>query len=155
MRSLIVFALLVLVAAVSYSQSNALAQEHALLVKDCKLIKGHAGRVVAEASEPELNRDVALAHAEQIAKSLKDMEWHLEQAQKLLKPDQLKLVKQHHELLAKSCETLKKNSESLEKELNKSNPDRLTVKKLATALRQEMTTASGYHDALRAKLGIK
>jgi len=155
MRSFVVFILSLLIIATALPQGNELAQEHALLVRDCKFIKGHAGRVVAEASEAELNRDVALAHAEQIAKSLKDMEWHLEQAKKLLKPDQLKLVRQHHELLAKSCETLKKTSESLEKELNKSAPDRLTVRKIATNLRKEITTAAEYHDALRAKLGIK
>ncbi len=155
MRSLIVFVLALLIVSTSFSQGNPLAQEHALLVRDCKLIRGHAGRVVAEASESELNRDVALAHTEEIAKSLEAMEWRLEQSKKLLKPAQLKLVQQHHELLEKSCETMKKKCESLEKELNKSNPDRLTVRKLASELRKEMTTASGYHDALRAKLGIK
>lgn len=155
MRPVFFFALLIFPFFSLFAQVSDLFQEHALLTRDCKLVKGHANRVIAEATEHELNRDVALAHAEQIAKSLDDMQQRLQQARKMLKEDQRKAVLVHQTAIEKSCEKLHEMYNNLEKELEKQNPDRLKVRKIAIDLRNEITLATEHHASLKRKIGMK
>lgn len=140
---------------ITISQVSNLFQEHVLLTRDCKQIKGHAGRVIAEASEIELNTDVALAHAKEISKNLTLMENHLNQAKKFLTADQLKKVQIHHDALAKSCLRLANICKQVLEELMKEKPDRSAVKKLGTDLRNEISFASDHHESLKRKIGMK
>lgn len=155
MRCISSILMIVFFHSLTISQVSNLFQEHALLTRDCKQIKGHAGRVIAEASEPELNTDVALAHAEEISKSLTLMENHLNKAKKLLTSDQTKKVDTHHNALAKSCLRLSNIYKQLLEELMKEKPNRSTVKKLATDLRNEISFASDHHESLKRKIGMK
>ncbi len=137
------------------AQTTELAQQHGLLTTDCKAIRGHAKRIVEEASAPELNTSVAAAHLGEVNKSLASMEKRLQGTRKLLTQDRLKLVASEYATLEKICTNLKSFSEKIEKEIAKEKPDRLLVKKLAADLRSEMMNGSQVHEQVMSKLGIK
>lgn len=144
----------VLFSFIGAAQVAELSQQHAVLTKDCKSIRGHTGRVIAEADEPELNRDVALAHAREVIKSVLSLEKRLAATKKLLTPEQLKKVSGHYSFLEKTCAKLKDLSAQLEKELSKENPSRAAVKRLAAVLRTEITEGNKEHQLLKKKLDI-
>lgn len=155
MRPVFFFALLIFSFFSPFTQVSDLFQEHALLTRDGKRVKGHANRVIAETTEQELNRDVALAHAKQISISLDDMRQRLQQVRKMTKEDQRKAVLVHQTAIEKSCEKLHEMCNDLVKELGKQNPDRLKVRKMAIDLRNEIAFAAEHHSSLKRKIGMK
>lgn len=155
MRLLGIVGALVAWFAVAEAQPSNLAEEHSLLVKDCKNIRGHAGRVVEEASQSDLNRDVAHAHAEEVVKYLRQMEGRLATTKKMLKKEQLVRVTSHYKSLEQSCSKMQELSSKIEKELSKEKPDRLEVKKMATALRAEMSGGNDVHQKMMKALGLR
>lgn len=146
---------MLVVVQVGGAQTSDLAKEHTLLTTDCKAIRGHAKRIVEEASAAELNTSVAAAHLGEVIKSLSSMEKRLQGTKKLLNADQAKLVSAEYSALEKLCTRLKGMCEKLEQELAKQNPDRFVVRKLAFDIRNEMTSGSEIHDKLKSKLGVK
>jgi hypothetical protein len=147
--------LVLLVVATTPAQVSELAQQHAQLTSDCKAIRGHAKRIVEEASAAELNTSVASAHLGAAVKSLGSMEKRLQGTKKLLNADQRKLVSAEYSALEKLCSRLKLLSERLAQELAEQNPDRFAVRKLAFDIRSEMTTGSEIHEKIKNKLGLK
>jgi septal ring factor EnvC (AmiA/AmiB activator) len=155
MRLAWICGVLVVWAVQAQARQPSLTELHALLTEDCKNVRGHAGRVVAEASEPELNIDLAAAHTTEVSKNLRNMEQRLQAARKLLSADQLKRVREHQEYLEKLCGRLKDLTEKLEKELSKEKPDRIEVRRTASSLRAEMDRGRQEHALLKQKLGLK
>ncbi|HXG38120.1 MAG TPA: hypothetical protein VNL36_05045 [Bacteroidota bacterium] len=149
----IVFALLVVVS--TSAQVSELAQQHALLTSDCKAIRGHAKRIVEEASASELNTSVASAHCGEVVKALGSMEKRLQGTKKLLDANQAKSVAAEYTALEKLCQRLKQLSRQIEQELAKDQPDKFLVRKLAYDLRNEMTAGSEIHETMKKKLGVK
>lgn len=149
----IVFAFLVVVS--TSAQVSELAQQHALLTSDCKAIRGHAKRIVEEASASELNTSVASAHCGEVAKALSSMEKRLQGTKKLLDANQAKSVAAEYTALEKLCQRLKQLSRQIEQELAKDQPDRFLVRKLAYDLRNEMTSGSEIHETMKKKLGVR
>ncbi|GEM_PF-1679819 len=137
------------------AQKADLSQQIEQLTRDCKNIRGHAGRVVEEASQSELNKDLALAHAQEVVRNLELMERNLDETAKLLTNEQRKLVHQEHQSLKKTCERLKELSARLRTALSKEKPERLEVKKIAMDLRNEMSAGNEVHQRMKKKLGIK
>lgn len=138
-----------------YPQSTRLIELHNGLTNDCKNIRGHAGRIVAEASEPTLNKDVAEAHLKEVKRYLQSMEQQLKESKELLTPQQRKSVSAHYAVLEKTCTRLKEYTSSLEEEFARPRPDKNKIKALATDLRNEMTAGKEVHDRLKRDLGLK
>ncbi len=155
MRFLACLLLALLVAAPTPAQVSDLAQQHALLTSDCKAIRGHARRIVEEASAADLNTSVAAAHCGEVVKALLSMEKRLQGTKKLLNPKQASSVAAEYAALEKLCQRLKQLSTQLEQELAKDRPDKFLVRKLALDLRNEMSTGTEIHDKLKSKLGLK
>jgi uncharacterized protein YpuA (DUF1002 family) len=137
------------------AQSSDLASLHSSLTTACKSIRGHAGRIVAEASEAELNKDVAQAHLREVAHYQEEMEENLKSAQPLLTAAQRKATDAEHKALEKVCETVKDLVRKLEKEFTAAKPERRAIRELATKMRNEMTYGKEVHDQLKKKLGIQ
>ncbi|MBI4419143.1 MAG: hypothetical protein HY563_10225 [Ignavibacteriales bacterium] len=137
------------------AQSSDLASLHSSLTTACKSIRGHAGRIVAEASETELNKDVAQAHLREVAHYQEEMEENLKSAQPLLTATQRKATDAEHKALEKVCETVKDLIRKLEKEFAAAKPERRAIRELATKMRNEMTYGKEVHDQLKKKLGIQ
>ncbi|MBI2620379.1 MAG: hypothetical protein HYW57_09875 [Ignavibacteriales bacterium] len=136
------------------AQSPDLSRHHSVLTTDCKSIRGHAGRIVAEAGETDLNRDVAVAHLDQIEKYHAEMEERLKIIKGLLTPAQWKLVEREHKSLETVCSTLRGLIKSLKEEFENKNPDKSTVRGLAIKLRTEMSGGNDVHERMKKKLGI-
>jgi hypothetical protein len=137
------------------SQPARLIEEHTLLTNECKNIRGHAGRIVAEASEPVLNKDVAEAHLKEVLRYLRSMERRLKETKELLTPAQLKIVSPHYASLEKTCARLKEYTTKLEEEFARPRPEKGRIKSLATSLRNEMSVGKETHDRLKRDLGLK
>lgn len=137
-----------------FGQTTELSKQHSLLTTQCRSIRGHAGRILAEAAQPSLNRDVASAHLSEIAKFQGQMEQQLASSKKLLTATQSQSVSAEYKSLEKTCSTIGDLVEQLQKELDKKGPDQLAVRKLATTLRSEMTGGNEVHERMKKKLGI-
>ena len=144
----------VLFTGLSVAQSD-LASYHSTLTTDCKSIRGHAGRIVAEAMHTPLNRDVAAAHLEQVAKFHDEMESQLAASKKLLTAAQLKLVATEYQTLEKKCSTIGTLVSQLRKEFAKGDPDASVLRDQASKMRSEMADGNTVHESLKKKLGIK
>jgi hypothetical protein len=156
MRYLITLvSILLLLPGAATAQKANLSRQLEQLTRDCKNIRGHAGRVVEEASQSELNKDLALAHAQEVVRNLELMERNLDATARLLTNEQHKLVRQEQESLEKTCERLKELSTRLRAALSKEKPDRLEVKKIAMELRNEMSAGNEVHQRMKKKLGMK
>lgn len=140
---------------VAAAQGSELAKEHNLLTTDCKAIRGHAKRIVEEASASELNVSVATAHCGEVGKFLGAMEKRLQTTKKLLNASQLKTTAEEYTALEQLCQKLKGLYTQLERELAKDNPDKFLVRKLALELRNAMTMGNEIHEKLKNKLGVK
>ena len=138
-----------------FSQSEQLIAEHAALTSDCKSVRGHAQGIVSEASQSELNRDVALAQAQEVSKALESMADRLASTKKLLTATQSKSVASQYKTLEALCDDLRKECASIEKELSKAHPDRIKVRNMAVDLRIKMKNGSAEHDLIKKKLGIR
>ncbi len=137
------------------AQSAKLIEEHTLLTNDCKNIRGHSGRIAAEAGAAAFNHDVAAAHLNEVVKYLQAMEKRLKGTKQLIAPQQLKAVAPRYSSLEKTCARLKEYSSSLQEEFAKPNPDKAKIKSLATSLREEMNSGKNVHDLLKRELGLK
>lgn len=137
------------------AQSARLIEGHTLLTNDCKNIRGHAGRIVAEASASTLNKDVAEAHLQEVVKYLQAMEKRLKDSKQLITPEQLKAVAPRYSSLEKTCLRLKKYSSGLQEEFANPHPDKSKIKSLATSLRNEMSSGKDVHDLLKRELGLR
>lgn len=155
MKLLCCIVALVFIAELSLAQTTELAQQHGLLTADCRAIRGHSKRIVEEASQPDLNTSVAVAHLGEVIKSLTSMEKRLQGTKKLLSAGRLKLVASDYTALEKICVKLKNLAEQLEKEFAKGDADRFLVRKLASDLRSGMTDGSQIHEQVKSKLGVK
>jgi len=142
------------VTTMAFAQRDKLVAEHSALTADCKAVRGHAQGIVTEASQSELNRDVSLAQAHEVAKALESMEKRLATTKKLLTPEQLNSVASHHKVLEDLCSNLQKQTGDMVKELEKANPDRIKVRNMAVELRTQMKNGAAEHDLLKKKLGI-
>ncbi len=138
-----------------YSQNPDLARQLSLLTTDCKNIRGHAGRIVAEANQTAFNADVARAHLDEIAKFHALMEQQLEGSKKLLQASEMKLVGAEYKSLEKTCSVIGGLVEKLQKEFQKDEADRSTVRDVASSLRAEMSSGYDVHERLKKKLGIQ
>jgi len=154
MKPIALIPLLACSISLAVGQTSELAQEHSLLTTQCKSIRGHAGRIVAEAGQGSLNKDVAMAHLDQVAKFQEQMEKQLASSKKLLTPQQAKTVAAEYKSLEETCSTLGDLVEKLRKEFNEANTDKLKIRKLATQLRSEMTSGYDVHERMKKKLGI-
>lgn len=152
--SFVLTAVFGLSAALLQAQSLDLASLHSSLTTACKSIRGHAARIVAEAGEPELNADVAIAHLREVMRYQAEMEQHLKSAHALLTPGQRKTVEAEHKALETVCATIKDLAAKAEKEFAGAPPDRRAIRGLATTMRNEMTRGKDIHDLLKKKLGI-
>lgn len=141
-------------ASLVFAQSSDLAGLHSSLTTDCKSIRGHAARIVAEASESQFNVDVARAHLGQVARYQEKMEEHLKAARELLTPAQQNTFDTEHKALERVCSTVKDLVETMEKEFSVAKPDRRVIRELAVKMRNEMTRGKDIHDLLKKKLGI-
>ena len=139
----------------AFGQSEKLTAEHAALTSDCKSVRGHAQGIVSESSQSELNRDIALAQANEVTKALESMEKHLATTKKLLTPDQLKALAGHYDFLEELCADLHEQIGEIVAELEKSKPDKIKVRNLAVSLRTKMKNGSAEHDLIKKKLGIR
>ncbi|MEX2088685.1 MAG: hypothetical protein WEB62_02900 [Bacteroidota bacterium] len=137
------------------AQASDLAQQQELLTRDCKNVRGHAGRVVEETSQSDLNTDLARAHAGEVVKNLRLMEQRLQAIKKLYNKDQSTRVRAEQASMEKACEMLKNLSGRLEQELEKEMPDRLQARKIAMELRTEMNKGYDVHQQMKKKLGLK
>lgn len=141
-------------AALLQAQSPDLASLHSSLTTDCKSIRGHAARIVAEASETEMNTDVALAHLREVMRYQTGMEQHLKSSHALLTTSQRKAVEAEQKALETICATIKDLAGKAEKEFAGAAADRRAIRGLATTMRNEMTRGKDIHDLLKKKLGI-
>ncbi len=146
---------LLCVTSLASAQSEKLIAEHAALTSDCKAVRGHAQGIVSETSQSTLNRDVARAQAQEVAKALDSMGDRLAETKKLLTSDQLKSVAALYKTLEALCDELKGECADIEKELAKANPDRIKVRNMAVDLRTKMKNGSAEHDLMKKKLGIR
>jgi regulator of replication initiation timing len=154
MKSFALVLSLSLVFPFAFGQNSELAKQHSLLTTQCKNIRGHAGRVVAEAGQATLNKDVAAAHLDQIARNHTQMELQIASSKKLLDAGQLKSVSAEYMSLEKTCSSIGDLITKLRKEFEKNEPARLTVRKLAEKLRSEMSAGYDVHERLKKKLAI-
>jgi hypothetical protein len=138
-----------------HAQASELSNQHGLLAVDCKNIRGHAGRIVAEASQSEFNKDVAAAHLNEVIRSLGMMEKRLGVTKEMLTPQQQKAVAPRYVAMEKTCARLKDLSSKLQMEFEKDQPNSKTIKELATGLRDEMTRGKETHDKLMSELKLK
>ncbi len=136
------------------AQTTELSKQHGLLTMQCKSIRGHAGRIVAESSEPSLNREVAAAHLGEIAKFRSQMEEQLASSKKLLSTESLKSVSAEYKSLEKTCSTIEELVGKIRKELEKKEPVRSAVRELAGKLRSEMIGGYEVHERMKKKLGL-
>lgn len=136
------------------AQSPDLSRHHSGLTTDCKNIRGHAGRIIAEASETSLNRDVAAAHLEQIEQYHREMRERLQIIRRLLSPAQWTQVEKEHQSLEKTCTVLDGIIKSLKKEFSGNVQDQQRIRELAVRLRGEMSSGYEVHERMKKKLGI-
>ena len=154
MKSIAFFVSLFVVFPLVFGQTSELAKQHSLLTTQCKNIRGHAGRIVAETGEATLNKDVASAHLDEIAKFHTQMELQIASSKKLLSAGQSKSVSAEYKSLEKTCSAIGELVGKLKKELEKKEPVQLTVRQLASKLRSEMSGGYDVHERLKKKLGI-
>jgi hypothetical protein len=136
------------------AQNEKLTAEHAVLSSDCKAVRGHALGIVTEASQSTLNRDIALAQAEQVATALTGLEKRVATTKSLLSPDQLTAVASHYAVLDSICAALQREIVDIIRELKKPTPDRIKVRNMAVDLRATMKDGSLEHEQITKKLGI-
>ena len=154
MKPIILIVSLSLFPSAVLAQTTELSKQHSLLTTQCKSIRGHAGRIVAESSESSLNREVAAAHLGEIAKFRDQMEQQLASSKKLLNAEMLKSVSAEYESLEKTCATIEELAGKIRRELEKKEPARSVVRELAVRLRSEMTGGYEVHEKMKKKLGL-
>lgn len=155
MRTLRICFLFTFLPSLAIAQTSELAQQQESLTRDCKNVRGHAGRVVEETSQSELNTDLARAHAGEVAKNLRAMEQQLQSIRKLYTKEQLGRLGADQVFMEKTCDALKGLADRLEQELKKENPDRLQARKIAMELRAEMNKGYDVHQRMKKSLGMK
>lgn len=136
------------------AQASDLASLQSKLTIDCKSIRGHATRIVAEAGGQEFNYDVAAAHLGQVAKYQAAMETDLKATDKLLTKKQRKNVGVEMTSLLETCMRVGEGVRTLQKEFDAKSPNTATVRKIAAEIRNQMTQGAETHDRLKKKLGI-
>lgn len=146
---------LALLSASAFAQTPDLAGYHSILTVDCRNIRGHAARIVGEASARTLNKDVAEAHLAQVEKYHDQMETTLRDSKKALSARQLKAVKVEYASLEKICTNVGKLVKRLQVEFSKDKPKKLTIRELASKLRNEMTSGYRLHENMKKKLGLR
>lgn len=137
------------------TQPSELAVQQEMLARDCKNVRGHAGRVVEETSQSDFNTDLARAHAGEVVKNLKAMEQRLQSIRTLCTKEQLGRIASEQASLEKTCVLLQDLAGRLEKELGKEAPDRLAARKMSIEVRNEMTKGNEVHLQMKKKLGLK
>lgn len=137
------------------SQQQDLAALQSKLTVDCKSIRGHAVRIVAETGETPFNRDVAGAHLEQVAKYQASMKINLEATATTLTRQQSLLVANEMKRLSEICETIGEAVKTLKELFSKENPDTHAIRRLASSLRNTMNEGYQIHERMKSKLGIR
>ncbi|MEX2116529.1 MAG: hypothetical protein WEB37_06565 [Bacteroidota bacterium] len=137
-----------------FAQSSDLVGLQSKLTVDCKSIRGHASRIVAEAAESAFNRDVAAAHLGQVARYHVAMESDLRSTNDLLDKEQRKRVDAEMAILLETCKHIGVEIRGLQKEFDKVRPDIAAVRRAANTIRNDMTQGVEVHDRLKKKLGI-
>ena len=99
--------------------------------------------------------DVAEAHLAEVAKYHDQMETTLRDSKKALSARQLKAVKVEYASLEKICTNVGKLVERLQAEFSKDKPGQLTIRELASELRNEMTSGYRLHEIMKKKLGLR
>lgn len=136
------------------AQSSDLAGIQSKLTVDCKSIRGHATRIVAEAGGQEFNHDVAAAHLSQVAKYQTAMEADLRSTENLLTRKQREDVNVEMTSLLETCKSVGEGVRTLQKEFDAKSPNTATIRKIAADIRNQMTQGAETHDRLKKKLGI-
>ena len=155
MKALFVVVLLVASCSFALAQSDELISEHNQLTTDCRSVRGHAQAIVVEASQAELNVEVAQAHAKEVVDHLASMKELLPSSKKLLSSAQLKKVKAEYASLEKTCEELQKMGKELTDELDKEKPDEEKVRKIAFDMRTQMNDGYRVYLQVKHKLGLQ
>lgn len=146
--------LIVVIPLTLFSQDSDLAALQSKLTVDCKSIRGHASRIVAEASAPEFNHDVTMAHLEQVARYQEEMEKDLKATTGLLTPAQGKATEGEISFLSSTCQSVKKIVLDLRSLLSTGSPNTDAIRRLALKLKNDMTLGAETHGKLKRKLGI-
>ena len=136
------------------AQSPDLAALQSKLTVDCKSIRGHSSRIVAEASAAEFNQAVAAAHLEQVASFHTSMENDLKATAEVMTAEQQKRVAGEMKALNQICETIGKAIKDLESEFSVSAPKPDSIRRIAVGLKNEMSRGYEIHERLKKKLGI-
>ena len=153
-RSLFLVFFFLLLSSPLFAQSSDLAGLQSKLTVDCKSIRGHASRIVAEAAESEFNRDVAAAHLGQVARYQAAMESDLKSTSDLLDKKQRELVNAELTSLLGTCKRVGEGVRDLEKEFKKDRPNIETLRRGAIKIRNDMNQGAAVHERLKEKLGI-
>jgi len=136
------------------AQSPDLANLQSKLTVDCKSIRGHAGRIVAESGEQEFNVTVAVAHLKQVANFHSSMEKDLVAIAKVLSAAQGQLVAHEMKQLDEICKSAGSRIGKLEDAFNLAAPDRETIRRESRLLRETMAQGHEIHERMKKKLGI-
>ncbi len=153
-RSLSRIFLFLLLSSSLFAQSSELAGLQSKLTIECKSIRGHASRIVAEAAEAEFNHDVAAAHLGQVAHYQAAMESDLKSTSDLLDEKQRELVDAELTSLLGTCKRIGEGVRDLEKEFKKDRPNVETLRRGAIKIRNDMNQGAAVHERLKKKLGI-
>jgi hypothetical protein len=137
-----------------FAQSSDLAGLQSKLTVECKSIRGHAHRIVAEAAAQEFNRDVAAAHLGQVARYQSAMESDLRSTSELLTKEQQVLANAEMTILLETCKRVGQGVRNLQKEFDKDRPSVEAVRSAAVKIKNDMTQGAEVHDRLKKKLGI-
>ncbi|MEX1139195.1 MAG: hypothetical protein WEB33_07470 [Bacteroidota bacterium] len=137
-----------------FAQTSDLAGLQSKLTVDCKSIRGHATRIVAEATTQEFNHDVAAAHLNQVDKYQAAMEVDLKATSDLLNKEQREKVNSEMKFLLQTCKRVGEGVRALQKEFDKKNPDISAVRQTAAEIRNHMTQGAEVHERMKKKLGI-
>lgn len=137
-----------------FAQSADLAGLQSKLTVECKSIRGHANRIVAEATAQDFNRDVAEAHLSQVARYQSAMDADLRATRDLLTDEQKKRINTELASLLETCKRVGQGVRDLQREFEKDNPNVETVRSAAFKIKNDMTQGAEVHDRLKKKLGI-
>lgn len=137
-----------------FAQSADLAGLQSKLTVECKSIRGHANRIVAEATAQDFNRDVAEAHLSQVARYQSAMDADLRATSDQLTDEQKKLINTELTSLLETCKQIGQEVRDLQKEFAKDRPNIEAIRRSAVKIKGEMTHGAEVHDRLKKKLGI-
>lgn len=137
-----------------FAQSADLAGLQSKLTVECKSIRGHANRIVAEAAAEDFNRDVAKAHLGQVARYQSAMDADLRATSDLLTGEQKGRIETELASLLETCKRIGQGVRDLQKEFEKDRPNIEAIRRSAVKIKSEMTQGAEVHDRLKKKLGI-